>query len=477
VLLAMIGGGLGCVLALWGIPALVALDPTKVFQTLEVKAGGNVLWFTLAVSLLTGLICGLFPAIRFSKANLVTAMKEGGRNTSETFRLRSPKSILVIAQVTLSLLLLIGAGLLLRSFNNVLRVNPGFEPEGLLTFYISLPEFRYKTSAQINDFYQQAFSNIKAIPGVEDVGSTDNPPLTKSTSRNIFSIEGQSFGPAQSPSGTVSSVTPDYFQAMQIQLLAGRCFNDRDTVGAPGVLIIDDLLAKRYFDGQNPLGQRISIGKAPWREIVGVVGHIKHDALDEGPGDMQYYYPTFQGDNESGAAVVIRSLSDPVTLVPAVQDAIQKLDKDQPIFGITTMTQNLRDITAQRRFLVLLLSIFAGSALALAAIGMYGVIAYSVSRRTQEIGIRMALGAQAADVVKLIVGQGLKLILAGVALGLAGAVVLTRLLEDWLFGVSPTDPTTFVIISLLLLGVALVASYMPAKRATKVDPTVALRHE
>ena len=477
VLLSLIGGGLGCFLALWGIPALVALDPTKVFQALEVKADGNVLWFTLGVSLLTGLICGIFPAIRYSKANLATAMKEGGRSAGETFRLRNPKSILVIAEVALSLLLLIGAGLLLRSFGNVLRVNPGFEPKGLLTFYISLPEFRYKTNAQINGFYQQAFSNIKAIPGVEDVGSTDSPPLTRSTSRNIFTIEGQDIGPAQRPSGTVSSVTPDYFQAMKIPLLAGRPFTEGDTIGAPGVVIIDDLLAQRYFAGQNPLGQRMSIGKADWREIVGVVGHIKHDGLDEGQGDMQYYYPTFQGDKDNGAAVVIRCQSDPLTLLSAVHDAIQNIDKDQPIFGVTTMAQNLKDITAQRRFVVLLLSVFAGSALALAAIGLYGIIAYSVSRRTHEIGIRMALGAQAADVVRLIIGQGLKLILVGVALGLAGAVVLTRLLADWLFGVSPTDPATFVVISLLLVGVALLASYLPAQRAMKVDPAVALRHE
>ncbi|HEV2663769.1 MAG TPA: ABC transporter permease, partial [Blastocatellia bacterium] len=440
-----------------------------------------VLWFSLGVSLLSGVMFGLFPAIRYSKANLAEAIKEGARSASERFRLRSPKSILVVAEVALSLLLLIGAGLLLRSFDKVLRVNPGFDPQGLLAFYISLPEFRYKTNAQINSFYQQAFADIKAIPGVEAVGSTDNPPMTGGNKRNIFDIEGRKYGPAQSPSGTISGVTPNYFRTMKIPLLAGRYFTEQDTSAAPGVMIIDELLAQHFFAGENPLGRRISIGKGPWREIVGVVGHIKQRGLDESPGDTQYYYPTFQGDMENGAAVVIRSSSDPLTLVPAVQGAIQKIDKDQPIFRARTLMQDLKNITAQRRFLVLLLGIFAGTALALAAIGLSGVIAYSVNQRTHEIGIRMALGAQASDVLRLIIGQGLKLILIGVALGIAGAFALTRLLADlladFLFDVKPADPTTFVVIPLLLLAVALLASYLPARRATKVDPMVTLRHE
>ena len=476
VFLSLIGGGLGFLLALWGIPALVSLEPTKVFQTVEVKADVAVLWFSLGVSILTGLVCGLFPAIRYSKANLSEALKEG-RGVSESFRLTSPKSVLVISEVALSLALLVGAGLLLRSLDKVLRVNPGFEPQGLLSLYISLPEFRYKTSEQINGFYQEAFANIKAIPGVEAVGSADNPPLTRSVARNIFAIEGETFGPEQRPSGTVSSITPDYFLTMKIPLLAGRYFTERDTAGAADVLIIDELLAQRYFAGKNPIGRRISIGKNPWREIVGVVGHVKHSGLDEGVGDVQYYYPTFQGENENGTAVLIRSGTDPSTIVSAVQDAIQKIDKDQPIFGGTTMTQNLSDINGSRRFLVLLLCTFAGTALALAAIGLYGVIAYSVGQRTHEIGIRMALGAQVSDIVKLIIGQGVKLISIGVAVGLAGALALTRLLTDLLFDVSPSDPTTFVFVSLLLIGVALFASYLPARRATRVNPIVALRHE
>jgi putative ABC transport system permease protein len=478
VLLSLIGGGLGCLLALWGIPALVALDPSKVFQAVQVEVDGAVLWFSLGVSLLTGVIFGLFPAIHYSKANLAEAMKEAARGAGERFRLSSPKSILVISEVALSLLLLIGAGLLLRSLDKVLRVNPGFEPEGLLAFTVVLPEARYTTNAQINGFYQQAFAGIKAIPGVEEVGATDNPPLVRNVSRNIFAIEGLSYSPAQAPSGTISAVTPDYFRAMKIPLMAGRYFTEFDAIGAPNVVIIDELLAQRYFAGENPIGRRISIGGGrQWREIVGIVGHVKHDGLDEAQGDQQYYYPTFQGDKEIGTVVVIRSSTDLLALVSAVQDTIQEIDKDQPIFRVATMMQNLRDITAQRRFLVLLLSIFAGTALALAAIGLYGVIAYSVSRRTHEIGVRMALGAQAADVLGLIIGQGLKLILIGVALGLAAALALTWMLADLLFDVSPRDPITFAVIPLLLVGVALLASYLPARRATKVDPMVALRHE
>jgi putative ABC transport system permease protein len=478
VCLSLIGGGLGCLLALWGISALVALDPTKVFQAVQVKVDGAVLWFSLGVSLLTGVVFGLLPAIHYSQANLAEAMKEAGRSASERFRLRSPKSILVISEVALSLLLLIGAGLLLRSFDKVLRVNPGFEPQGLLAFTVMLPEARYTTNAQINGFYQQAFAGIKAIPGVEAVGSTSNPPLSGSVARTVFVIEGRSYGPAQEPLGTVSAVTPDYFMTMKIPLLAGRYFTELDTIGSPGVVIIDELLAQRYFAGENPIGRRISIGGGrQWREIVGIVGHVKHDGLDEGQGDLQYYSPTYQGDQETGQRIVVRSRSDPLTLVSAVQDAIQKIDKDQPIFRVTSMMQNVRATTAQRRFLVLLLSIFAVTALALAAIGLYGVIAYSVSRRTHEIGIRMALGAQAADVLRLIIGQGLRLILIGIALGLAGALALTRMLADLLFDVSPRDPITFAAIPLLLVGVALLASYLPARRATKVDPMVALRHE
>jgi putative ABC transport system permease protein len=477
VLLALLGGGMGWLLVLWVIPALVALEPSKVFQSVQVEADATVLWFSLGVSLLTSLLFGLFPAFHYSKANLAEAMKEGARSASERFRLRSPKSILVIAEVALSLLLLIGAGLLLRSFDKVLRVNPGFEPQGLLAFILFLPEAKYQTTEQINAFYQQAFANIRAIPGVEAVGSTDNPALSRITSRNVFKIEGRDFSPTQEPSGTVFAVTPDYFQTLKIPLRAGRYFTERDTVGAPPVVIIDEALAERYFAGQNPVGQRMAMGGGSWREIVGVVGHIKHYSLDEGQGDLQYYYPTFQGERETGTVVMVRSAADPLSLVPAVQDAIQKLDPNQPIFRVTTMTQKLREITAQRRFLVLLLGVFASTALALAAIGLSGVIAYSVNQRTHEIGIRMALGAQASDVLRLIIAQGLKLTLLGVALGVLAAFALTRWMESLLFDVRPADPLTFVAIALLLTLVALAACWIPARRAMKVDPMIALRYE
>jgi putative ABC transport system permease protein len=477
ILLSLLGGIFGCILCIWSIPALLAMDPTKTFQTVPVKINGTVLLFSLAVSLLTGLIFGLLPAIYNSTANISETLKDAARNAGERFRIRNPKSILIMAEVALSIMLMIGAGLLLRSFDKVLHVNPGFDPQRLLSFYIALPEFRYKNNEQITEFYRQAFDRFRAIPGVESVGSTDNPPLAGGLSRDIFAIEGQTFDAAQQPSGTVSTVSPDYFTTMKIPLLTGRYFTEADTAETQDVAIIDDLMVKRYFAEKSPIGERLSIGGSKLMEIVGVVGHIKHKGLDEGPGDLQMYRPTFQGDKENGAAIMIRSGIDTPTLVANIQEAIQKLDKDQPIFHITTVAQNLRDITAQRRFIVLLLTFFAGCALALAAIGLFGVVGYSVNQRTHEIGIRMALGAQRLDVVKLIVGQSLRLTLIGVALGLGGAFWLSRLLTDLLFNVSATDPATFTLIPLLLTVVALVASYLPARRAMRVDPMIALREE
>jgi putative ABC transport system permease protein len=434
--------------------------------------------FSLGVSLLTGVIFGIYPALHFSKANLAEAMKDASRAASERFRVRSPKGLLVVFEVALSLLLLAGAGLLLRSFDKVLRVSPGFDPVGLLAFTVILPEARYTTNGQITDFYQQALAGIRAIPGVESVGSTDNPPLTGNVSRNRFAIEGREYSPAQLPVGTVYAVTPGYFQTMKIPLLAGRYFTEFDRKDSLAVVIIDELLAERYFPGEDPIGRRISIGGGSrWREIVGIVGHVKHDGLDEVRGDQQYYYPTYQEDRETGTVFVVRTRTDPLALVPAVQDVIQKIDLDQPIFRVTTMMQNRVEITAPRRFLVLLLSIFAGTALALAALGLYGVISYSVSRRTHEIGIRMALGAQAVDVLGLIMRQGLKLTLTGIAIGLAGSLAMTRMLTDLLFQVEPVDPFTFTVIPFLLLGVASAAAYLPARRATKVDPMAALRDD
>jgi putative ABC transport system permease protein len=475
-LLSFLGGALGCLLSLWAIQTFVALDPTSIFQTVRVQPDGTVLSFSLVISLLTGILFGLFPALRYSKTNLALAIKEGGQQ-SESLRIRSPRSILVITEVALSMILLIGAGLLLRSFDRMLRVNPGFESHGVLALDVSLPEFKYKTDDQISSFYDQALARIEAIPGVEAVGMTNNPPLSKSISRNVFSIEGLTFSAAEQPSGTSSGISPGFFHTMRIPLLTGRHFTDRDAAGAPGVLIIDELLAQRYFAGRNPIGQRISIGNGPWREIVGVVGHIKHDALDEGSGDPQYYYPVFQGEQESGTAFMIRSSSDPGALLPAVQSAIQEIDPDQPVFGVTSMSQNLNEAAAPRRFLSLLLAVFAGTALALAAVGLYGLIAYSVSQRTREIGTRMALGARRQHVLKLVLKGGIALAAIGIAVGMVGAYALTGLMTTLLYEVTPTDPGTFAFVPTALLIVALVACYLPARRAAAVDPMTALRTE
>lgn len=475
-LLSLVSGSLGLLLAVWGVDVLVAAGGNSIPRAQEIGIDARVLGFTFMVSLLTALLFGVIPAIHASKTDLQVALKEGGRgSTASRHRLRAG---LVVADVALSLVLLIGAGLLIKSFARLQDVSPGFQAQGLLTMQVSLPAFKYRDTNQIKAFYEGTLDQIKALPGVQLAGAVSDLPLSGSVHSGSFNIEGRPAGPGEDElHADIRSATPEYFQTMQIPLLKGRFFTEQDTREARPVAIIDQTLAQHYFPDEDPLGKRVEFqqGKPIWREIVGVVGPVKHKALDVEFKD-KLYSPHAQV-TYSTMFLVIRTANDPMSLASAVRGAVRAVDKDQPVYKVRTMEQLLGDSLAQRRLSVVLLGAFAAIALLLAAVGLYGVISFSVTQRTNEIGIRMALGAEQRDIFKMVVGQGLVLTLAGVGLGLAGAFAITRVMSSLLFGVTATDPLTFAVIPVVLAGVALAACFVPAHRATKVDPMLALRYE
>jgi putative ABC transport system permease protein len=446
----------------------------------EIGVDGRVLFFTLALSLMTGIIFGLVPALHSSKTDLHETLKEGGRSGSSSAK-GSVRSALVVAEIALALVLLIGAGLLVRSFTKLQEVAPGFNPQNLLVMQLTLPGNQYREPQQIDNFFQQALERIQTLPGVQTAGVASTVPMSGNNSSGSFSIEGRTVQPGEmSPWGNRWLAGATYFQTMNIPLVQGRYFDDRDVIGAPPVAIIDESLRRKYWPDENPLGKRISFQRDPqgnliWREVVGVVGHVRHRGL-EGESPVQYYLPNRQLPG-SGMYMVVRTANDPSGLASAVRGAIQSVDRELPIYRVTTMEQVVSDSMTQRRFALTLMAIFALVALILAAVGLYGVISYSVTQRTHEIGIRLALGAGRGEVLKMIVGQGLLLALIGVGIGLTAAFGLTRLMAALLFGVSAIDPLIFASLPLLLGGVAAIASWLPARRATKVDPMVALRYE
>jgi putative ABC transport system permease protein len=482
VLLALAGGAAGLLLAVWGAGLLLRFAPDDLPRINEVRLDGRVLAFTFAVSLVTGILFGLVPALAASNPDLNETLKEGGRGGTGSAKRQRMRSAFVIAEMTLALVLLVGAGLMLKSFWRLQRVDPGFNPDGVLTMRMMLPFETHQTSAQRGAFYRQVLERIKSAPGVEAVSATSRVPLTQGGSSGTISGENSAVGPSDLPvEAEWSWVTPDYFQAMGTALLTGRAFTEADAEGAALVAVVDESFAQRYYPSEDPVGKRIKRGKLnstrPWMTIVGVVRHVQSRRLDAASG-VQVYFPFYQDATAYNMSLVVRtSVSDPHSLSSTVLAAIQSLDKNQPVYDVFTLRQILGDSMAQRRFSMLLMGMFAAVALALAAVGIYGVMSYSVVQRTHEIGIRIALGAQTSDVLKLVIGQGMTLILIGVAIGLAAALALTRLLETLLFGVSATDPVTFVSISLLLALVSLLACYLPAKRAAKVDPMIALRYE
>ncbi|HEY7546948.1 MAG TPA: FtsX-like permease family protein, partial [Blastocatellia bacterium] len=441
----------------------------------------RVLGFTVLASLLTSVIFGLAPALQASKPDLNASLKEGGRSGQAIEGRARLRSLLVISEVALSLILLVGAGLMIRSFLKLIQVDPGFNPSHVLDASIALSPARYdKADSQIA-FFDQLIERTRTLPGVETVGAVDNAPLVGGSNQYDFGIESRPLTPADGIIHTDLSVaSSDYFRAMGIPILKGRAFTDQDIATSKPVVLIDENFAERFWPGENPLGQRIAYDRDEnrnirWREIVGVVRRVKHYGLDA-DARIQIYVP-YRQHASNAMDLIVRAEGDPVNLASAVRNEVLALDKDQPIADITTMERALADSLAERRFNMSLLGVLGAVALLLAAVGIYSVIAYSVTQRTHEIGLRMALGAQTSDVMKLVVGRGLKLILTGVAIGLAGSVALTRLMKGLLFEVSAADPLTLALISLILTGVALAACYLPARRATRIDPIEAIRYE
>lgn len=479
VLLSVVGGAFGLLIGYWGVKALVALNEDRIPRAHEISLDWKVLLFTFGVSIVTGVLFGIVPAIQTTKADLHETLKEGGRSAAATTK-QWIRSSLVVVEIALALAVLVGAGLLVKSFLHVQQINPGFNPEGMLTMHLSLPMTKYSEAPQRDNFYKQVINDVRALPGVQSVGAVSVLPLSGQGSSGSFRIEGRDVPPGQSsPHGARWAATPDYFKTMGIPLIRGRYFEERDTAEALPVTIIDQALAQKYWPNEDPLGKRIVFegtrDNPLWREIVGIVGHVKHTDL-EGESRAQYYVP-HQQRPQPNMALVIRTPNDPNALAGSVRGVIKSADSDLPVFRVRTMDQFVADSMTQRKFALLLICVFACLALLLSAIGLYGVMAYSVTQRTHELGLRMALGAQASDVLKLVVKQGMLLAVVGLAIGVVGAIFLSRLMKTMLFNVSATDPLVFVGIALILATVALLACFVPARRATKVDPMVALRYE
>jgi putative ABC transport system permease protein len=481
-ILAFIGGGAGLLLALWGVESLIALSPANLPRLSGIGVDGWVLGFTLLISVMTGIIFGLAPALKASRPDLNDALKEGGRGSTEGFSGRRLRNLLVVSEMALALVLLISAGLLIRSFLQLQQVNAGFDPANVLTMSVQLPESKYEQGVQVSAFFEQTLERIAALPGVESAGGVTTLPLSGNNMRTTFTVQNRPAPvPGQEPLAQLRAVTPGYFRTLRIPLLRGEEFTENYKKDRPGRIIINDTMARRFFPDEDPIGLRLSIGlgiddndPTAW-EIVGIVGDVRHASLDAEP-IPEMYVPHSQ-QSWPFLTLVVRSSSDPMALAGPVRSQILALDNDQPVSGIRSMEGMVSASIAQPRFYLLLLSIFAALALVLAAVGIYGVLSYSVTQRMHEIGIRMALGAKQSDVIKLVVGQGMMLALVGVAIGLVSAFVFTRLMSSMLYGVSATDPVTFAALALLLTAVALLASYIPARRATKVDPMIALRYE
>ncbi|HEU5237995.1 MAG TPA: ABC transporter permease [Pyrinomonadaceae bacterium] len=494
-LLAIIGGGVGLIIARLMIKWILYVSPTAIPRSREITLDWKVLAFTLGVSVLTGILFGLVPALQAGEIDVHETLKEAGRGTSAKHWLRSS---LVIVEVATTMVLLIGAGLMIRSFYRLQNVNPGFSYDRLTSFTVALPQRKYVTEEQRSTFFNSLLQNIRTLPGVQYVGAASGLPLGNNGWQTSFVIDGRAQPPrGQTPLMEACTVSPDYFRAMGIPLLQGRYFTDQDNrsflagrdlsklndgermISGTNVIIVDELFAKQNWPNENAVGKRIRFGtdaQAPLLEVVGVVGRVKMESLSGDSNRVQGYF-SFSQLPFGGMAVIIKGNGDPNQLIASARAQVRSIDPDQPIYNIRTMDEIRGESVAPQRLNLILLSIFAGIAFVLAVVGIYGVMSYAVTQRTHEIGIRMAIGAQPRDVFRMILGQGMLLTIIGMVLGLVGAFALTRLMATMLFAVKPTDPATFAGVALLLATVALVACYIPGRRATKVDPVNSLRYE
>ena len=475
-LLSLVGGGLGLLLAQWGLAALQRL-PQNFVRGEDVRIDSRVLLFTLAVAIVTGWLFGLAPAFQLARPELHTVLKEGGRGGGEGAKWNRVRGAFVLAQVALSLLLLVGGGLLIRSFDKLLRVDPGFKPENLLTLEYRLPRNKYQQSEAQWNFHRQVFERIRDVPGVKSASLVRGLPFSgNGGDTEIILPDRETPSKGKGPRAMFNTATPNYFETMGIPLIKGRLFSESDQLNTPRVFLINQTMARRFWSDQDPIGKQIKTYEDDMRgTVIGVVGDAKHYWLEEEAQPQMY--EAYSQSPGIFATVVVRTSVEPMSLAEPVRQAVWKVDGDQPMWKVRTLESLIDRSVADKRFLMLLMGVFAALALALTVIGLYGVMSYAVNQRTQEIGVRMALGAGARNIHRMMLRQGMTLVLIGVAIGLAASSLLTRLIANLLFDVNATDPLTFGLISSLLIIVALLACLIPARRATKVDPIVALRYE
>jgi putative ABC transport system permease protein len=486
-LLGLVGGAIGLVYAHFGVRLIVAFLAGKVPQSVDVSLNATVLLFTIVISLVTGILAGVLPGIRLSRPNVNQALKQGlGRTDSDSGGSRT-RTTLVVAEVALSLVLLFGAGLMIRSFEQLQRVNPGFDSDNVMTMTLAVARSKFPTPPQQTAFYQQVLERVRALPGVQSAGAVDDVPLDGNGSHQPIAIEGRpALAMADQPEVDVRVASPGYMSSMRIPIVRGRDFSDSDAAGRPGVVLISATMAREFWPGEDPIGKHLTLTFFPdkVREIVGVVGDVKMDGLDQTRPSSSLYMPLAQlsppamgGWQSFPMVLVMRTADAPGSVVAAATNTIHEIDPELPVRDVLSMNDVMANSVGQQRFNMLLLGAFGVLALFLAAIGIYSVLSYSVRRRVQEIGIRLALGAKLQDVLRMVVLEGMKPVALGVALGIAGALALGRLLASLIFSVKPTDPLTFLAAAILLALISLLACIIPAYRATRVDPIGALRYE